>query len=107
MDLTAERVRVLDHAKQIVAAAKSGSRDLTNYEQSQLESDMGRVKELDRQIKGRSLVNAVKALGGADDEEDRRASVFTPEAKDGIANALRTGTSYRTEVSAKALTSNA
>jgi hypothetical protein len=108
MDLTAERHATLGHARGIIQHAKaSGRPDLTDEEHRELDADMARVHLLDRQIKSRTMVNAVKALGGPDDEEDRpRASVFSPEAKDGIGNAIRTGASYRTEVNVKALTSN-
>jgi HK97 family phage major capsid protein len=108
VNLTAERERTLSHAKTILNSAKAADRDLTDTEQKQIEDDLDKVKTLDKQIKGRVLADSVKNLWNGDLHHDdgERPSVFTPEAKDGITNALRTGTSYRTEVPAKALVSN-
>lgn len=105
MDLSAERTRVLSHARSIVDGAKSAGRDnLTDTEQDQVEDDLAQVRTLDQQIKGRAVIDSVKALGtGVSWGDEHHASVFTPEAKTGIAHAVRTRTAYRTEVSTKAL----
>ena len=104
MDLTAERTRVLTHAKQIVAKAKADSRDLTDHEQDELETDMGRIKVLDRQLEGRKMADAVKALDSSGGDDDRpRASVFNDDDRTRIAYAVKSRTAYRTDLNVKAV----
>ena len=79
-DLGAERAKTLDHAKSIVARAKSANRDLTDSEQGQLEADVARVKELDQQQKGRNLVNSVMRLGGDWQDTDHQATTRRPRS---------------------------
>src|SRR4051794_39828336 len=102
-DLRAERAKTLDHAKGVLANAKNANRDLTDDEQDQLKSDMARVEELDRGLKGRAMADKVKALWTGDGYGDGSDAVFSDEAKAGIAYAVKTRTAYRTNVDAKAL----
>jgi HK97 family phage major capsid protein len=99
-----ERATILSKAKNIVAAAKSENRDLTNHEQDTLSADMARVKQIDVQMKGRALVDSVIKQGSAEDYHTD-GSVFDESAKAGIIQALKSRTLYRTEIDRKALTS--
>lgn len=97
-----ERATTLSNAKQIVAKAKSESRDLTPTEVDALTRSTERVKDLDAKIAGRTLVNSVMSLGSAEDDPDR-AGVFTETDRAGIVQAVKSRTSFRTSVPAKAL----
>jgi hypothetical protein len=101
-DLLAERADTLAHARRIVDGCKG--RDLNEYEEQQVQTDLETVRLLDRQIQGRSMVNAVRNLGRGVDWGDGppRPSMFDEEQKSGLAHALKTNTSYRAEVSTKA-----
>jgi HK97 family phage major capsid protein len=98
-DLSAERTTTLDHAKSILATCKAAGREPTNAEQDALTASVARVKELDRQLAGRALVNSVRALGTSEDvprDGAPVASIFTEDAKAGIISAVKSRTSYRT-----------
>jgi HK97 family phage major capsid protein len=101
-----ERAAALTEAKNIVANAKAASRDLTTNEHDTLNGLMGRVKELDRQIKGKALVDSVINLGSAEHNPDT-PGVFSQQARDGIVQAVKSRTMFRTEVDRKALTTGA
>lgn len=98
LDLQADRTTVLTNAKSLLAAAKSGNRELTDAEQATMTGYMARVGELDKQIKGRALVNSVMSLGSSEDHLVDRGGLFTDAAKAGIIQAVKTRTAYRTEL---------
>lgn len=97
-----ERATILSNAKSIVTRATSENRDLTTSEQDTLTADMARVEQLAKQIKGRRLVESVHALGSCDDDPDNPGGLFTETAAKDLVTAVKTRSSYRTEVSAKA-----
>lgn len=104
-DLDAERTTHLSAARLTIDNAKSLRRDLTTTEQNSTQAHLDAVEKLDEQIKGRKLVTSVTSLGPADysDDDNGTAGIFTPEAKTGILHAVKTRTSYRTEVASKAV----
>ncbi|WP_185994852.1 phage major capsid protein [Nocardioides campestrisoli] len=102
--LREQRAAVLTEAKTIVARATKANRDLTTHEADTLDGLMGRVTNIDKQIKGKALVDSVLRLGTAEDDPDARG-VFNETAKAGIVHAVKSRTTYRTEVDRKALTS--
>jgi HK97 family phage major capsid protein len=103
-----ERATTLSNAKKIVARAKAANRDLTSTEQSTLTNAMDRVKTIDTQLKGRALVNSVMQLGSSEDfAEHHRGGLFTETAAKDLVTAVKTRSSYRTEVSAKAALTHA
>jgi HK97 family phage major capsid protein len=103
MDLDAQRAQTLTHARSIIDKAKADNRDLTDTEAGQVEDDLAQVKTLDKQLKGRAMVNAVKNLGGDfQDDERPKPSVFTADSKAGIVMAIRTKSPYRADVNMKA-----
>jgi HK97 family phage major capsid protein len=67
IDLNAERTTTINLAQAVLAAAKSGNRELTDAEQATSTGHMARIGELDKQIKGRALVNSVMSLGSSED----------------------------------------
>lgn len=97
-----ERAALLQNAKNIVAKAKTGDRDLTTSEQDQLTDLMGQVERLDARAKGSALVNSVLRLSTAEDDLDQPNSLFTETAAKDLVTAVKTRSTYRTEVSAKA-----
>ncbi len=103
MDLVAERERTLKHARSVLDTAKAAGRaDLTDTEEHQVRGDLDKIKTLDRQIAGRKMADAVKALGG-DDDDGPGSSVFNEDDRHRIAYAVKTRTASRTMVDAKAL----
>jgi len=75
-DLNAARAEHVKAAREIITAAKSEDRDLTDEEQATVETELAEVKKLDKQLKGRALTDAVKGLhqdGDGDQDEDRDA----------------------------------
>lgn len=66
-DLKAERDAAIKAAREVVETAKAEDRDLTDDEQSTVNEALDSVKGLDVQIKGRSLMDSVKALHTGDD----------------------------------------
>lgn len=101
-----ERATALARAKDVVARAKAENREhLTDTEQATLTGVMDRVKKLDAMLKGRALVDSVVKLGTAEDAFEGGSSVFSESARDGIVQAVKSRTMYRTEVDRKALTS--
>lgn len=99
-----QRNATLDEAKAIVARAKSSNRDLTSTEDATLTGLMDRVKTIDKQLKGKALVDSVIGLGNAEYDPDS-TGVFSESAKTGIVQAVKSRTMFRTEVDRKALTS--
>ena len=100
-DLDAERTTHLAAARLTVNHAKSLGRELTPTEQASTQEHLDAVDVLDTQIKGRKLVTSVTSLGSADYDDDTEngvGGIFTPEAKAGIATAIKTRTAYRTEL---------
>lgn len=67
MNLKEQRSAALKVARDIVDGAKSEERDLTDEENSTVEEKMAEVATLDVQIKGRALVESVRALGTTED----------------------------------------
>lgn len=78
MNLKEQRSAALKVARDIVDGAKSEERDLTDEENSTVEAKMAEVATLDTQIKGRALVESVRALGTT---EDTAEEVSTSGAK--------------------------
>lgn len=70
MNLREKRAAAIKAAEAIVNAAKSDNRDLTPEEQTEVEAKMAEVEELDKQIKGRQLVDSVMRLGTTTTEPD-------------------------------------
>jgi HK97 family phage major capsid protein len=66
-DLHAARAAHIKAAREILDAAKAEDRDLSDDEQATVETELGEVKKLDGQIKGRQLVDAVKGLHEGDE----------------------------------------
>lgn len=87
-DLTIDRTATLANAEAILDRAKAANRDLTAAEQAAVEAAIDRVGELDKQIKGRNLVNSVMSLGSSedfnDDGPDRFISLRTSGVKSGL-----------------------
>jgi len=106
MDLTLERKNTIAHARQIIDRAKTANRELTPAELSEVEADKTRVTELDRQLKGRDLVNSVMDLGRAPSNMPRwdgpAPKLFSEDAKAGIIHAVKSRTTFRTDVDVKA-----
>jgi HK97 family phage major capsid protein len=69
MNLNAARADALKAARGILDGAKADGRDLTDEEQATVEGHLSEVVTLDKQIKGRALVDAVKGLHTEDDEQ--------------------------------------
>lgn len=73
-DLQAARAEHIKAARTIIDQAKTDDRDLTDEEQATVESELGEVKKLDTQLKGRALADSVKALHRDEDtnqDDDR------------------------------------
>ena len=68
-DLNAARDAAIKAARGVLDAAKADGRELTDDEQSTVESELSKVKEYDKQIKGRALADSVRSLGTGDDAE--------------------------------------
>lgn len=69
MDLKAQRQAALAAARAIVDGAKAAARDLTAEEQDQVDTHLTEVKNIDKKIKGKALVDSVMSLGGPEDED--------------------------------------
>src|SRR5262245_57059330 len=65
--LTDDRAAALKAAQDIIDAAKSDERDLTDDEIEQVEAKQGEVRDIDRKIRGQGVVKSVLALSSADD----------------------------------------
>jgi hypothetical protein len=108
MDLTLQRKNTIAHARKIIDAAKATGRELTPTELTEIEADKTRITELDGQIKGRDLVNSVMNLGRVPDNMPRwdgpeaTGNLFSEDAKAGIVHAVKSKTTYRTDVDVKA-----
>jgi HK97 family phage major capsid protein len=100
---TIERKNKIDHAQQIVDRAKAENRDLTPTEQASVEADIARVEELDRNRKGGSIFNRVMGLASSEDfAEGGPGNLFTETARKELVTAVKSRTTYRTEVDSKA-----
>ncbi|AZS07987.1 major capsid protein [Arthrobacter phage GreenHearts] len=87
MDIKAKRAAALKAARELHAKAGAESRDLTSEEETQISSLIEEVKSYDAKIaageRGKGLLDAIGALGDADEENaDRR--------KDGLQEAAAT-----------------
>ena len=69
-DLNAARDAAIKAARGVLDAAKAEDRELTDDEQSQVEENLGKVKEYDKQIKGRALSDSVRHLHTDDEDPD-------------------------------------
>ena len=113
-DLHERRASALKIARDIVEGAKAAGRaDLTPTEHSTVAAKMDEVENLDRQIKGRNLVQSVRSLGTTDDDPDTYTghhggskSLFADDAAQELLTAVKAKGTFRTEVSAKAALSN-
>jgi len=102
-DLAAERRNTIAHAELILDRCKAERRDLTPNEQATVEADMARVEELDLQIKGRNMANSVMGLASTEDFLDGGGlDLFDETARKELLTAVRSKTTYRTEVNTKA-----
>lgn len=114
-ELRAQRETHLNHAKNTLANVKvRGDEFPTEQEHDQLTRDMDAAQKLDKQIKGKALVQSVVSLGTSEDADPYgdgsglTSKVFSPEAARALVSALKTRGNYRTEVvSSKALTGGA
>lgn len=109
ISLSDQRAAAIKAARDIVETAKSGGRtDLNPNEVEQVERHLSHAKTIDKQLKGKALVDSVLSLGSVDDDDGTdpfggpHSSVFDPEAAKGLVSAIRTRSNYRTTVSAKA-----
>ena len=64
-------------------AKAAGRADLTPSEKDTVAAKMDEVATLDKQIKGRNLVNSVVSLGSAEDNLDTHGSIFDETAAKG------------------------
>ena len=97
-----ERVEQVANAKNTVAKATAANRDLTPTEANTVDQSLDRVKQIDKQVAGREMVNSVMSLGSAEDDPDR-PGLFTEFDKSGIVQAIKSRTAFRTTVPSKAL----
>jgi HK97 family phage major capsid protein len=101
-DLLAERADTLAHARRIVDGAKAaGDRDLTEYEEQQVQTDLETVRLLDRQIQGRSMVNKVKGLYRDEDwtgDGSPKPQLFDDRAREGFLHAIKSKSIYRATI---------
>jgi HK97 family phage major capsid protein len=105
MDLKTERKNTIAHADQIVARAKTAGRDMTPTEVASVEAAITRIEELDKQLKGRALVDSVMKLGTSDGFTDGGpGSLFSGETKAGFISAVKTRSAFRADVDRKAIT---
>jgi HK97 family phage major capsid protein len=107
-NLHAKRTAALKVARDIVEGAKAANRDLTPDENTAVAAKMTEVENLDKQIKGRNLVNSVYGLGTAEDQpyDGARSSIFSESAAADLVSAVKSKGLFRTEVSTKAALSN-
>ena len=96
-----ERITHLEAAKAIVARCKSSGTDLSPDDQATVTRHLDGVKDLDKQIKGRDLVNSVIGLGNVDDLANG-GKVFSEADAKGIAYAAKSRTSFRADLNMKA-----
>lgn len=97
-----ERAQHLADAQALATKAADANRILTPTEQSTIKDHLAQVDTLDRQIKGKALVDRV--MGGTADYGEHGGHLFTEQAKAGLTTAIKSRTTYRTEVDRKALT---
>lgn len=69
-DLRAERAAAIKAARDLVETAKADDRELTDEEQSSVKGYLDAAAKLNRQLQGRALADAVKALHHDDDPDD-------------------------------------
>jgi hypothetical protein len=104
--LAGERKTTLANCKSIVARAKDEGRELTDAETAAVEAGMARIKanEPEEKALARAAVDAAMKLGTADQDPEVAGSTgfFTPEAKEGVLRAIKSRTSFRAELPAKA-----
>jgi hypothetical protein len=106
IDLVGNRDRALKSARHILDNAAAQGRDVTPAEEAEVSQALADVKKYDVQLKAQTLSRQVFGHDGGWQEEDHGGTgnqVFTSEAKQGIAHAVKTRTAYRTEVDSKAL----
>jgi HK97 family phage major capsid protein len=105
VQLRTERSDLLAHAKNLTSQALSANRDLTPTESETVESAVQRVKQIDAELKNASdLVRRVIALDNADDYN--ASPIFGEKAATDLVTAVKSRSSYRTEVDVKAALSN-
>lgn len=97
-----ERATALANAKKIVSKAQSERRDLTPTEQRTVSAATERIEDIDRQAKGRAMVDSVIKLGSSEDNPDHPGGIFTESARDGLVSAVKSRTMFRTDVDTKA-----
>jgi hypothetical protein len=97
-----ERTNLLAHARSIVEKAKAQDRDLTPTEATNIWADLDRVDEL-KAREGSALHKRVMALGPDVDQFDPdRPGMFDEQAKAGLTAAIKSRSTFRTEVDTKA-----
>lgn len=104
-----ERVTLLQDATKVVDGAKGARRELTPTEQQQVTDLLSRVDKVDAQIKGKKLADSVMRLGSAEDDPDHphhAGGLFAERAAKDLVTAVKTRSSYRTEVPVKSALSN-
>ncbi len=102
-----ERTHQITSARAVLARVKAAGRtNPSPAEEAEVQTAMDRVKDLDKQIKDRALVDSVVNLGRIEDPDDYAAglksSVFSSEASRELVSAVRTRSNYRTSIAAKA-----
>lgn len=103
-----ERAASIETAKSIVATAKAANRDLTPTEEATVDRSLDRVKQIDKQIAGKAMVDSVMSLGSAEDYDENGdiRRMFSETAAKDLVTAVKTRSSYRTEISVKAALTN-
>jgi HK97 family phage major capsid protein len=98
-----EHATHLATAKRLVEAAKAAGRELTGIENDAVEKSMSRVTELAPRIKAQrsAAVDAVYKLDSADNYHGS-GSLFSEEARKGLLTAVKSRSTFRTEVDVKA-----
>lgn len=103
-----ERTTLLNHARSIIDTAKAQNRDLTPTEATSIQADLDRVDELKVKA-GSDLARRVLALpGGIRPTEDDTSGggIFDEQAKAGLVSAIKSRSTFRAVVDAKAALSN-
>ena len=105
IDLQLNRTTEIEAAKSLLARIKSAQRDPSDAENAVLQGHMSAVELLDRQIKGRALVQSVTSLGTCDDGDDSavRHGIFTDADAASLVTAVKSRTTFRVEVPSKAV----
>lgn len=105
--LSDQRQTLIKTARAIVDAAIAGNRELTSDEHSKVDALTTEVKSIDAKLESGKYVKAVLALGGAESPDPDggpvASSLFDPETRAALVKAVRTRTSCRVNLDAKAV----